>query len=227
MNSTGTRIVLTPMRGHWNVNGTNQTFSTSQDTRRRRLRARVPYYNPGETTVIDLLSRERPMPASSRRGSRAHCRGCNEQPRNHSTIVIDPFVSLSTAFADVHTGRVGSTARNRLPDGLHPDPAAQGFDLGLPTDEEVLLKILRHIREARSRAWQIIRRCSPDECREYSRLRNMPGSGATETTSRHPGPLSKSKWINNRLKLSSCTSLVLWCPSQGDRTTRIATDWND
>lgn len=54
-----TKWVLMPMRGHYNVAGTGETFSWvtgypfAIDFHRG-----FPYYNPGETTAVDLLLRE-------------------------------------------------------------------------------------------------------------------------------------------------------------------------
>jgi len=148
-----TKFVLTPMRGHWNVNGTNQTFSYLTGYPYGVDFARgVPYYNPGETTVIDLLSRgEADACLIIGADPGAHLPGrCNEHLATIPTIVIDPFVSLSTAFADVHipVACVGIDCEGtgyRM-DSI-PIRLRKVLDLGLPTDEEVLLKILRHIRE--------------------------------------------------------------------------------
>jgi len=150
-----TKFTLTPMRGHWNVNGTNQTFSylTGYPYGVDFSRG-IPYYNPGETTAVDLL----------RRGEADACliigadpgahfpRRCNEHLAKIPTIVIDPFVSLSTSFADLHipVACVGIDCEGT---GYRMDSVPirmkKVLSLGLPTDEEVLSQILARVQERR------------------------------------------------------------------------------
>ena len=80
-------------------------------------------------------------------------RRCNEHLATIPTIVIDPFVSLSTSFADLHipVACVGIDCEGtgyRM-DSI-PIRLRKILDLGLPTDEEVLSQILRLVREG---AW--------------------------------------------------------------------------
>ncbi len=154
-----TKFTLTPMRGHWNVNGTNQTFSYLTGYPYGVDFARgTPYYNPGETTAVDLLGRGE-VDACLIIGADpgAHLpKKCNEHLATIPTIVIDPFVSLSTSFANLHipVACVGIDCEGtgyRM-DSI-PIRLRKILDLGLPTDEEVLSQILRLVREgARSRA---------------------------------------------------------------------------
>ncbi len=148
-----TKFTLTPMRGHWNVNGTNQTFSylTGYPYGVDFSRG-IPYYNPGETTTVDLL-RQGEVDACLIIGADpgAHLpRRCNEHLATIPTIVIDPFVSLSTAFADLHipVACVGIDCEgtgyrmDSIPIRLRKIIASD-----LPTDEEVLSRILSRIQE--------------------------------------------------------------------------------
>ncbi|NMC89532.1 MAG: formylmethanofuran dehydrogenase subunit B [Methanomicrobiales archaeon] len=148
-----TKFTLTPMRGHWNVNGTNQTFTYLTGFPYGADFSRgTPYYNPGETTVVDLLGRGE-VDACLIIGADpgAHLpRRCNEHLATIPTIVIDPFVSLSTAFADVHipVACVGIDCEGtgyRM-DSI-PIRLRRVLDSDLPTDEEVLSQILHLIRE--------------------------------------------------------------------------------
>lgn len=150
-----TKFTLTPMRGHWNVNGTNQTFSflTGYPYGVDFSRG-IPFYNPGETTAVDLLGR-REVDACLIIGADpgAHLpRKCNEHLAAIPTVVIDPFVSLSTAFADLHipVACVGIDCEGT---GYRMDSVPirmrKVLDLGLPSDEEVLSQILCHIQERR------------------------------------------------------------------------------
>jgi formylmethanofuran dehydrogenase subunit B len=148
-----TKFILTPMRGHWNVNGTNQTFSflTGYPYGVDFSRG-IPYYNPGETTAVDLLGRGE-VDACLIIGADpgAHLpRKCNEHLATIPTVVIDPFVSLSTAFADVHipVACVGIDCEGT---GYRMDSVPirmrKVLDSGLPGDEEVLSQILHLVQK--------------------------------------------------------------------------------
>lgn len=149
-----TKFTLTPMRGHWNVNGTNQTFSYltgfpyGVDFSRG-----IPYYNPGETTAVDLLSREE-VDACLIIGADpgAHLpRKCTEHLAAIPTIVIDPYISLSTALADIHIP-VACVGIETEGIGYRMDsvPLRMRKILAspLPNDEYVLSTMLSHIRDA-------------------------------------------------------------------------------
>ena len=158
-----TKFTLTPMRGHWNVNGTNQTFSflTGYPYGVDFSRG-IPYYNPGETTAVDLLARGE-VDACLIIGADpgAHLpRKCNEHLATIPTVVIDPFVSLSTAFADLHipVACVGIDCEGT---GYRMDSVPirmrKVLDTDLPTDEEVLSQILHLIRgERRSHSANVL-----------------------------------------------------------------------
>ncbi|WP_250987588.1 hypothetical protein [Methanoculleus oceani] len=79
-------------------------------------------------------------------------RKCNEHLATIPTIVINPFVSLSTAFADLHipVACVGIDCEGT---GYRMDSVPirmrKVLDSGLPTDEEVLSRILHLIQEER------------------------------------------------------------------------------
>jgi formylmethanofuran dehydrogenase subunit B len=169
-----TKFTLTPMRGHWNVNGTNQTFSflTGYPYGVDFSRG-IPYYNPGETTAVDLL----------RRGEADACliigadpgahfpRRCNEHLATIPTVVIDPFVSLSTAFADLHipVACVGIDCEGT---GYRMDSVPirmrKVLDLGLPSDEGVLSRILHLIQEERqSHGANVLETQSPEAPRVW------------------------------------------------------------
>ena len=143
------------LSGVENPNGTNQTFSylTGYSYGVDFSRG-TPYYNPGETTAVDLL----------RRGEADACliigadpgahlpRRCNEHLATIPTIVIDPFVSLSTSFADLHipVACVGIDCEGT---GYRMDSVPirmkKVLSSGLPTDEEVLSEILSRVQERR------------------------------------------------------------------------------
>lgn len=148
-----TKFTLTPMRGHWNVNGTNQTFSyLTGYPYGVDLSRGIPYYNPGETTIVDLLGRgevDACLVIGADPG--AHLpRRCNEDLARIPTIVIDPFVSLTSSFAtlQIPVACVGIDCEGT---GYRMDSVPirlrKVLDLGLPNDEEVLSAMLEHILE--------------------------------------------------------------------------------
>lgn len=151
-----TKFTLTPMRGHWNVNGTNQTFSYLTGYPYGVDFARgTPYYNPGETTAVDLLSRgEADACLIIGADPGAHLpRRCNERLAEIPTIIIDPFISLSTSFANVHipVACVGIDCEGtgyRM-DSI-PIRLRKVLDSVLPTDEEVLSQILHLVKKKKS-----------------------------------------------------------------------------
>ncbi|MDN7024192.1 formylmethanofuran dehydrogenase subunit B [Methanoculleus sp. FWC-SCC1] len=164
-----TKFTLTPMRGHWNVNGTNQTFSYltgfpyGVDFSRG-----IPYYNPGETTAVDMLSKKEAdacLIIGADPG--AHLpRRCVEHLAAIPTIVIDPYISLSTALAEIHIP-VACVGIETEGIGYRMDSVPlrmkKVIDADLPTDEQVLSGMLSYIRgagaEAISRA--AAPRCAP------------------------------------------------------------------
>ena len=151
-----TKYTLTPLRGHWNVDGTNQMFS---------LAAGYPYavdysrgivhYNPGETSGVDILAQHEAdavliigtdLGAHFPRETVAHLANIN-------TIVLDPFISLSTAVAKLHipVSSVGIDAEGtayRL-DGV-PIHVKKAFESDMPSDEVILTRILEEVRRLKA-----------------------------------------------------------------------------
>lgn len=148
-----TKYTLTPMRGHWNVYGTNQTltYMTGYPYAVDFSRG-VAYFNPGETSAIDMLSRKE-VDACVIIGSDpgAHFpRACNEHLATIPTIVIDPFPTMSTAVATVHipvaeTGVDAEGTAYRM-DGV-PLWVKKVMEPTQPNDAEVLGRIYDAIRE--------------------------------------------------------------------------------
>jgi len=148
-----TKYTLTPMRGHWNVSGTNQTFTYMTGYPYAVDFAHgVAYYNPGETSAIDMLSRKE-VAACIIIGSDpgAHFpRACNEHLATIPTIVIDPFPIMSTAVAALHipvamTGVDAEGAAYRM-DAV-PLWMKKVMEPTQPDDAEILRRIYNAIRE--------------------------------------------------------------------------------
>lgn len=149
-----TKYTLTPMRGHWNVYGTNQTFTYMTGYPYAVDFAHgVAYFNPGETSAIDMLSKKE-VDACVIIGSDpgAHFpRACNEHLATIPTIVIDPFPIMSTAVATVHipvaeTGVDAEGTAYRM-DAV-PLWVKKVMEPTQPDDTEVLRRIYDAIKEA-------------------------------------------------------------------------------
>ena len=148
-----TKYTLTPMRGHWNVYGTNQTFTYMTGYPYAVDFAHgVAYFNPGETSAIDMLARKE-VDACVIIGSDpgAHFpRACNEHLARIPTIVIDPFPIMSTAVATLHipvaeTGVDAEGTAYRM-DAV-PLWVKKVMDPTQPDDAEILKGIYDAIRE--------------------------------------------------------------------------------
>lgn len=152
-----TKFTLTPMRGHWNVYGTNQTFTYMGGYPYAIDFSRgTAFYNPGETSAVDLLVRgETDACVIIGSDPGAHFpRKCNERLSKIPCVVIDPFPSLSTATANVQIPvaicgvDAGGTAY-RL-DAI-PLWVKQVLEPSQPNDLEVLTRIRNLIVEARGK----------------------------------------------------------------------------
>jgi len=151
--SRHTKFTLTPMRGHWNVYGTNQTFAYMGGYPYAIDYSRgTAFYNPGETSAVDLIRRDE-VDACIIIGSDpgAHFpKECVEKLSKIPCVVIDPFIALSTAIANVHipVAACGIDAEGtgyRL-DAL-PLWVKKVLEPTLPNDLEILTRIYNIIRE--------------------------------------------------------------------------------
>ena len=149
-----TKFLIIPMRGHFNVTGANTVFT---------WQTRYPYavdfshgyprYNPGETSVIDVLRRgdaDAALVIASDPISnfpREAARSLMDIP----LIVIDPHLSLTALVADVviPSAFVGIEAEGTAYRMDHvPLPLKKVVEPppGILTDEEILGRILREVR---------------------------------------------------------------------------------
>ncbi len=153
--NTWTKFVILPARGHFNVTGVNQVsvwqtgFPYGVD-----FSQGYPWYNPGETTAVDIL-RRRENDATLVIGSDpiAHFpSGVTKHLRSIPLAAIDPAHSLTTMVADVVIPSAFS--------GIESEGIAYRMDgVALPlkkvvnpppnvfSDEEILRMILSKVRE--------------------------------------------------------------------------------
>ncbi len=147
-----TKFVMMEMRGHYNVAGAGQVLAWSSGYPMAVDYARgYPYYNPGETTTCDLLSRRDVDAALIIAADPAanFPRGCVEALAEMPLIQIDPFENPTTLFADVVipsaiAGIEAEGTAYRM-DCL-PLRLRKLIDTEYPTDEEILQSILDNVR---------------------------------------------------------------------------------
>jgi len=152
-----TKFIIMPMRGHYNVTGANivSTWQTGYPYA-VDLSHGYPRYNPGETSVVDILSR-----GDSDAGLVVASDPVAHFPREaaqnlikNPLVVIDPETTATSMFADVVLPsavcgvEVEGTAyrMDRVP--LPLKRVVQPPKTCLP-DEQLLTKILREVRRLR------------------------------------------------------------------------------
>ncbi|MDD2665983.1 MAG: formylmethanofuran dehydrogenase subunit B [Methanocellales archaeon] len=150
-----TKFAVMPMRGHYNVTGITQVctwltgFAFAVDFARGR-----PWYNPGETSTVDVLNRgECDSALIVASDPAAHFpRKSVEHLAKIPLIQIDPYPNLTTELADVVLPAAIA--------GIEVEGTAYRMD-GVPlrlrkliepthlSDEEILSRILGKVREIR------------------------------------------------------------------------------
>ncbi|MGC9434763.1 MAG: formylmethanofuran dehydrogenase subunit B [Methanomicrobiales archaeon] len=148
-----TKFIISPMRGHWNVYGANEVFTWmggypfALDFSRG-----VAFYNPGETSAVDILARgecDACLVVAS--DPAAHFpRRCAEHLAKIPVVQIDPLPNATTAFADVQipvaiTGIDAEGTAYRM-DGV-PLRVQKILDSEFPTDTDVMQRIYSRMQE--------------------------------------------------------------------------------
>jgi formylmethanofuran dehydrogenase subunit B len=150
-----TKFIISPMRGHWNVYGSNEVFTWMTGYPFAIDFARgIAFYNPGETTVIDILSRgECDACLIVASDPAAHFpRSCVQHLAKIPVIQIDPHPNATTHLCRLQIP--GSVA------GIDAEGTAYRMDgvpirmksiitTGIPNDTEILQKLYNRIREVR------------------------------------------------------------------------------
>ncbi|MDD5049870.1 MAG: formylmethanofuran dehydrogenase subunit B, partial [Methanoregulaceae archaeon] len=148
-----TKFTISPMRGHWNVYGSNEVFTWITGYPFAVDFARgIAFYNPGETTSVDILKRgecDACLVVGSDPG--AHFPGdCCRHLADIPTIQIDPHVNATTHLSRLQipvavTGIDAEGTAYRM-DGV-PIRTRKVIDTTYPSDSEVLDKIYQIIRK--------------------------------------------------------------------------------
>ena len=155
--SRHTKWTLTPMRGHFNVYGFNEvcTWMTGYPYAVDFARG-MAFYNPGETTAVDILARkECDMCLVVASDPAAHFPAeAVEHLASIPVVQLDPFPNLTTAFARIQipvavSGIDADGTAYRM-DGV-PLRLHRVLDRGYPDDAGILLEITRRITGGGSR----------------------------------------------------------------------------
>ncbi|MDN7023329.1 formylmethanofuran dehydrogenase subunit B [Methanoculleus sp. FWC-SCC1] len=150
-----TKFTISAMRGHYNVYGSNEvnTWMTGYPFGIDFSRG-IAFYNPGETTAVDILARKECdaclIVASD---PAAHFpRPCIEHLAEIPVVQIDPYANATTAFCDVQipvgiTGIDAAGTAYRM-DGV-PIRTKKVLETAYPSDEEILGSVYARIQEVR------------------------------------------------------------------------------
>jgi formylmethanofuran dehydrogenase subunit B len=151
-----TKWTITPMRGHWNVYGSNEVFTwiTGYPFGVDFSRG-IAFYNPGETTAVDILARceaDAAVIVGSDPG--AHFpRPCNAHLAKIPTILFDPYPSVTTHICTVQipsaVNGIDSEGTAYRMDGI-PIKTRKVLDMGYPADTVLFEKIYQNIKDLKS-----------------------------------------------------------------------------
>jgi formylmethanofuran dehydrogenase subunit B len=153
-----TKFMIMPMRGHFNVTGANTVFTwQSGYPYAVDFSLGYPRYNPGETTVVDILLRKESDAAlviASDPASNFPRKAVDHLVKN-PLIVIDPHMNVTSLVADVvfPSAIVGIEKAGTAYRMDHvPLPLKKVVDPpeGLLSDEEILQRILNEVRLVKS-----------------------------------------------------------------------------
>jgi len=151
--SRHTKWTLTPMRGHFNVYGFNEvcTWMTGYPFAVDFARG-MAFYNPGETTAVDILARkECDMCLVVASDPAAHFPAeAVEHLGSIPVVQLDPFPNLTTAFSRIQipvavSGIDAEGTAYRM-DGV-PLRLRKVLDRGYPEDAMILKEITRRIAD--------------------------------------------------------------------------------
>ncbi|ABD41815.1 formylmethanofuran dehydrogenase, subunit B [Methanospirillum hungatei JF-1] len=153
-----TKWTISPMRGHSNVYGSNEVFTwiTGYPFAVDYSRG-IAFYNPGETTAVDILARKEADAAlimASDPG--AHFpRICCEHLAKIPTILFDPYPSATTHLCTLQipsaVNGIDAAGTAYRMDGI-PIRTRKFIETGYPTDTELMEKIYDRIRQVKENA---------------------------------------------------------------------------
>jgi formylmethanofuran dehydrogenase subunit B len=154
-----TKFVIMPMRGHFNVTGANTVFTWQTGYPYAvDFSLGYPQYNPGETSVVDVLLRKESDAALIIASDPVanFPKAAAEHLVKNPLIVIDPHMNATAQMADVvlPSAFVGIEAGGTAYRMDHvPLPLKKVVDppRGVLSDEEILRRILAEIRKIKKK----------------------------------------------------------------------------
>jgi formylmethanofuran dehydrogenase subunit B len=150
-----TKFIIMPMRGHFNVTGANTVFTWQTGYPYAvDFSLGYPRYNPGETSVVDVLLRgesDAALVVASDPVSNFPRKAAEHLVKN-PLVVIDPHMNVTAQMADVliPSAFVGIEAEGTAYRMDHvPIPLKKVVNppRGILPDEEILRRILAEIRK--------------------------------------------------------------------------------
>jgi formylmethanofuran dehydrogenase subunit B len=150
-----TKFVIMPMRGHFNVTGANTVFTWQTGYPYAvDFSLGYPRYNPGETSVVDVLLRKESDAALIVASDPVSNfpRKAAEHLVENPLVVIDPHMNVTAQMADVliPSAFVGIEASGTAYRMDHvPIPLKKVVDppRGILPDDEILRRILAEVRK--------------------------------------------------------------------------------
>jgi len=162
-----TKFVILPMRGHFNVTGANTVFTwQSGYPYGVDFSIGYPRYNPGETTVVDILMREESdagLVIASDPVSNFPRRAVEHLVKN-PLIVIDPHMNATSLVGDIiFPSSIVGIEKEVEKEGTAyrmdhvPLPLKKVVDPpeGLLSDEEILTRILIGVRKIKLKKLEV------------------------------------------------------------------------
>lgn len=154
-----TKFVIMPMRGHFNVAGANTVFTWQTGYPYAvDFSLGYPQYNPGETSVVDVLLRKESDAALVVASDPVanFPRKAAEHLTQNPLIVIDPHMNATSQMADVvfpsaFVGIEASGTAYRMDHVPLPLKNVVKPPRGVLSDEEILGRILSEIRKIKKR----------------------------------------------------------------------------
>ncbi|MEM3696886.1 MAG: formylmethanofuran dehydrogenase subunit B [Candidatus Bathyarchaeia archaeon] len=154
-----TKFVIMPMRGHFNVTGANTVFTWQTGYPYAvDFSLGYPRYNPGETSVVDVLLRKESDAALIIASDPVanFPKAAAEHLVKNPLIVIDPHMNATAQMADVvlPSAFVGIEAGGTAYRMDHvPLPLKKVVDppKGVLSDEEILRRILAEVRKIKKK----------------------------------------------------------------------------
>lgn len=142
-----TKFVISPLRGHGNVYGSNEVFTWMSGYPFAVDFSRgIAFYNPGETTAVDVLRRgecDAALIVASDPGANFP-RAAAAHLARIPTVVIDPRVTATTALARLHipctVAGIDAAGTAYRMDGV-PIRLKKVIDRGYPDDAVILQQV--------------------------------------------------------------------------------------